>query len=418
MNILHLVSTVDPRSGGPIEGVRQSGLAMAALGHQIEVASLDPIDVPYVRDFPLPLHALGPARGHYGYCARYVPWLHDHAARFDAAIVHGLWQYHGLGARRALRAAQVPYYVYTHGMLDPWFRRTYPLKHLKKWAYWPWAEYRVLRDAAAVIFTTDEERLLARESFSLYRANERVVPFGTNAPHEDADALREDFLRASPHLRDKRIVLFLGRLHPKKGCDMLVHAFAEHARETPDAHLLMAGPDKGNWQPVLQSIAQSHGIAQRISWPGMLQGSLKWGAFYASDVFVLPSHQENFGVSVAEALACGLPVLVSDKVNVWREIEADRAGLVAPDTVAGTQRLFATWRALDEPARAAMRAQARRTFEARFAMDGMVRSLLALLHEQPSNAAARSRAGRALRFETAEAAEPVEPPERTASARN
>ncbi|WP_395067079.1 glycosyltransferase [Paraburkholderia silvatlantica] len=394
MKILHLVSTVDPRSGGPIEGVRQSGLAMTALDHQIEVASLDPIDAPYVREFPLPLHALGPCRGHYGYCAGYVPWLRANARRFDAAIVHGLWQYHGFGAWRALRHAQVPYYVYTHGMLDPWFKTTYPLKHLKKWTYWPWADFRVLRDAAAVIFTTDEERLLARESFWLYRVNERVVPFGTNAPNEDPDALREAFLQESPHLRNKRIVLFLGRLHPKKGCDVLVHAFADHARETPDAHLVMAGPDKGNWQPALQAMAQSHGITHRISWPGMLQGNLKWGAFFASDVFVLPSHQENFGVSVAEALACGLPALVSDKVGVWREIDEDGAGFVAPDTVTGTQRNFASWRALDERARGTMRTQARRTFDARFAMDGMVQSLLGLLQEHPLHAGARFRRGR------------------------
>lgn len=391
MNILHLVPTVDPRAGGPIEGVRQSGLAMTALGHQIEVASLDPFDAPAVRDFPLPVHALGPARGHYGYSADYLPWLQTQAPRFDAAIVHGLWQYHGLGARRALRDAGVPYYVYAHGMLDPWFRRTYPLKHLKKWAYWPWAEYRVLRDAAAVIFTTEEERRLARESFWLYRANERVVPFGASQPPADANTLRDAFLRASPRLRDKRIVLFLGRLHPKKGCDMLIHAFATYARERPDAHLLMAGPDAVNWQPALQGIAQSHGIAHRISWPGMLQGDLKWGAFCASDVFVLPSHQENFGVAVAEALACGLPVLVSNKVNVWREIEADRAGFVAPDTIAGAHQLLSSWHALDDAARDAMRAQARRTFDARFAMDGMVKALLALLHEHPSNAAARTR---------------------------
>jgi glycosyltransferase involved in cell wall biosynthesis len=389
MNLLHLVPTVDPRAGGPIAGVRESGLAMTALGHQIEVASLDPADAPYARSFPLMLHALGPGRGHYGYSAGYLAWLRNEARRFDAALVHGLWQYHGFGARRALLDARVPYYVYAHGMLDPWFRRAYPFKHLKKWVYWPWGEYRVLRDAAAVIFTTDEERRLARDSFWLYRANERVVPFGASGPPADGDALREAFLRTSPNLRNKQIVLFLGRLHPKKGCDMLIHAFATHARERPDSHLLMAGPDPSSWQPALQAIAQSHGIAHRISWPGMLQGDLKWGAFHASDVFVLPSHQENFGVAVAEALACGLPVLVSDKVSVWREIVADRAGFVAPDTIGGIGRLLSSWRALDDAARDAMRAQARRTFDARFEMDVMVKALLALLHEHTSNAAAR-----------------------------
>ncbi|AUT53526.1 glycosyltransferase [Paraburkholderia caribensis] len=386
MKILHLLSTVDPRAGGPTEGVRQSGVAMASLGHEVEVASLDAVDAPHVRDFPLPVHALGPGRNYYGFTADFVPWLSREAQRFDAVIVHGLWQYHGFGAWRALRASKVPYYVYTHGMLDPYFKRTYPLKHLKKWAYWPWAEYRVLRDAAAVIFTTEEERLLARQSFWLYRANERVVPFGTNPPPPHAQALREAFLSTYPALRGKRIVLFLGRIHEKKGCDLLIHAFADHAQRDPEAHLVIAGPDATGWQRPLQALARSCGIEERIAWPGMLQGDLKWGAFYASDVFALPSHQENFGVAVAEALACGLPVLLSDKVGVWREVENDHAGFVSSDTINGTQRNLLNWHSLDAAAKGNMREQARRTFEARFGIESMIDSLTALLLPQPAAA--------------------------------
>jgi glycosyltransferase involved in cell wall biosynthesis len=111
----------------------------------------------------------------------------------------------------------------------------------------------------------------------------------------------------------------------------------------------------------------------------MLQGDLKWGAFHGSDVFVLPSHQENFGVAVAEALGCGLPVLISDKVNVWREIEADGAGMVAADTVDGTEKNLVRWLELDDTARADMRARAARTFEARFRIETMVSALTALL---------------------------------------
>ena len=182
MKILHLLATLDPRAGGPIEGVRQSGVEMASLGHQVEVVSLDAPDAPFIAAFPLPVHALGPARGNYGYTSRLVPWLREHAPRYDAVIVNGLWQYHSFGAWRALSDLGVRYYVFAHGMLDPWFKHAYPLKHLKKWLYWPWGEYRVLRDARAVLFTTEEERMLARQSFRLYRAHERVVSFGTAAP--------------------------------------------------------------------------------------------------------------------------------------------------------------------------------------------------------------------------------------------
>ncbi len=384
MNLLNLLATCDPASGGPLESVRQSGLAMRAAGHRFEVATLDAPDAPCLASFPLPVHALGPARGTYGHSARYVPWLRKHASAWDAVIVHGLWQYHGFGAWRAMRAAGVPYFVYTHGMLDPWFKRTYPLKHLKKWAYWPWAEYRVLRDAAAVIFTTEEERLLARESFWLYRANECVLPYGTAPPSVDPHTAREAFFTAFPSLRGKRIVLFLGRIHEKKGCDLLIRAFAEHRRHVPDAHLVMAGPDASGWRASLEALARTCGVEHDISWPGLLQGELKWGAFHASELFALPSHQENFGVAVAEALACGLPVLISDKVNVWREVAADGAGIVCDDTEVGASAGLARWRGLDDRARAAMREAARRAFEKRFALDSMVEALTAMLQNHPA----------------------------------
>ncbi|MGO4330951.1 glycosyltransferase [Cupriavidus sp. 2TAF22] len=382
MKILQLLASVDPACGGPVESVRQGSAQMIAQGHRVEVLSLDAPDAPCVAAFALPLHALGPARGFYRYAPRLVPWLRAHAGEFDAVIVNGLWQYHGFGAWRALRKLPVPYYVYPHGMLDPWFKRTYPLKHLKKWLYWPWAEYRVLRDARAVLFTAEEERRLASQSFWLYRARALVVRFGTQAPPQrDAGgvALRESFLAAYPELRGKRIVLFLGRIHEKKGCDLLIEAFARTAEMDPAAHLVIAGPDSAGWLPQLRAQAAAAGVGQRVSWPGMLSGPMKWGAFHASDVFALPSHQENFGIAVAEALGCAVPALISDRINIWREIEHDGAGLVAPDTADGVETLLRRWFAMDEQARSAMRASAKASFERRFTVEGMAGDLLRVL---------------------------------------
>jgi glycosyltransferase involved in cell wall biosynthesis len=376
MKLLHLMSTVDPRAGGPIEGVRQRGLRLLEMGHEVEVASLDGPHERHLKAFPLPVHALGPGRGTYRYTASLRPWLRAHADRYDAVIVNGLWQYHGFAAWQVMRELRRPYFVFTHGMLDPWFRRAYPLKHLKKWLYWPWAEYRVLRDAAAVLFTSEEERLLARQSFSLYRAREVVVSYGTQLPPQDAASLREDFLSAHPELRGKRVLLFLGRLHAKKGCDLLVEAFARVAAEEPRLHLLMAGPNQTDWLGRLKARAEVLGVMDRITWPGMLEGKAKWGAFYSSEVFVLPSHQENFGIVVAEALGCGLPVLLSDKVNVWREVMSARAGLAAADTKAGTLENLSSWLALPEEERTAMAQRARALFAERFSVDRMATSLI------------------------------------------
>lgn len=388
MNLLHLISSVDPRGGGPMEGLRQVGSILSSQGHRVEVASLDDPGDPGVADYPLPLHALGPGRGRYRYSPRLLPWLRRHAVDYDLVVVNGLWQYHGLAAWRALAGDRVPYVVFTHGMLDPWFKHTYPLKHLKKWLYWPWAEYRLLRDAAAVLFTSEEERRLARESFWLYRARERVVAYGTRTPPTDRDALAAQFHACHPGLQGRRLLLFLGRIHEKKGCDLLVEAYGRVAASDPRLHLVVAGPDPDGWVPRLRARAAALGVAERITWPGMLQGDIKWGAFHAAEAFVLPSHQENFGIAVAEALGCGLPVLISDKVNIWREIEADGAGLVATDTAEGTLQLLQRWLALEPASRSAMAERARRSFAHRYTVQAMAVDLVAVYQESISDPAA------------------------------
>jgi len=367
MKILRVISSVNPKGGGPIEGVKQLYAPMRALGVNLEVACCDAADAPWLVSCGLPIvHALGPAKSNYGYTPRLLPWLRENARRFDAVIVNGIWQYHGLAVRQALAGTKVPYFVFTHGMLDPWFKHTYPLKHLKKWLYWPFAEYRVLRDARAVIFTCEEERLLARQSFWLYRANEAVTSYGTSSPADNGDQLARRFLAVHPQLEGKRIALFLSRIHEKKGCDLLLEAFAQVVEKDKRLHLVMAGPDQMGWTAILKAQAEKLGISDRITWPGMLQGDDKSGAFYAAEVFCLPSHQENFGIVVAEALACGKPVLISNKVNIWREIESDAAGFVDEDTVGGTVQNLQRWLAMDTGGYVAMSERARQCFATRF----------------------------------------------------
>jgi len=376
MNILHIICSVDPKGGGPMEGVRQRGLKLIEMGHQVEVVSLDDAQSSFIASYGLPVHALGPSKGGYRYNEKLVPWLQSHAHQYDAVVINGIWQYHSFGAWRALRKMQVPYFVFTHGMLDPWFKTTYPLKHIKKWLYWPWTEYRVLRDARAVLFTSEDERLLARQSFWLYKAREAVVAYGTKAPPIEVEALQAQFYSRYPELHKKRILLFLSRIHEKKGCDLLIAAFAKVAAQDSKLHLLIAGPCDSNLIDVLKTQAQQLAIADRITWPGMLQGDMKWGAFYASEVFVLPSHQENFGIAVAEALGCCLPVLISDKVNIWREIAADGAGIVNPDTLDGTEKSLRQWLAMTSSGRHKMAKQSKVTYEQRFTVDAMANSLI------------------------------------------
>ncbi len=364
-----------------MEGARKIDSELLELGHSIEVICLDEPSKPFIQDYPVPVHAVGSSNLNYGYNSKLVKLIKHRAKEFDAIIVNGLWQYHSFATWRALASTSLPYFVFTHGMLDPWFKYTYPLKHLKKWLYWPWAEYRVLRDARAVIFTCEEERLLARKSFWLYRAKEAVTAYGTSNAPSNGDVLARKFLDAHPELHGKRIVLFLSRIHEKKGCDLLVEAFSQVVEQDRSLHLVMAGPDQTGWAATLRATAGRLGIADRITWPGMLQGDAKWGAFYASEVFCLPSHQENFGIVVAEALACGKPVLLSNKVNIWREIDSDSAGFVDDDTLDGTTRNLRRWLALDTTAYSQACESAKNCFTQRFNIKRAAERLLEIIQE-------------------------------------
>jgi glycosyltransferase involved in cell wall biosynthesis len=302
--------------------------------------------------------------------------LRKHARKYSAVIVRGIWQYHSFATWRALRHSNTPYVVFPHGMLDPWFKYTFPLKHAKKWMYWPWAEYRVLRDAKAVLFTSEQERVLARESFWLYRCKEIVINYGTSESLGETTTQKEAFFARYPDLRDRRLALFLGRIHPKKACDVLIEAFAAVLGKNPEWHLVISGPDQVGWQQKLIALARERRIEHAITWTGLITGDVKYGALKAAEVFVLPSHQENFGIVVAEALACGTPVLTSKKVNIWREIEQDEAGIAADDDFEGTCYLLRTWLALQDKEKRLMRQRAVQCFRDRFEIKKSAESIV------------------------------------------
>jgi len=376
MRILQIAQTLDLRTGGVARAVVLLSEAIAQAGHAVEIVTLDSPAAEWRGTTSLKVHSVGTGRGGYGYARSLLPWLRKYGGNFDRVIVNGLWQYSSFAAWRRYAGSEIPYYVFPHGMLDPWFKRTYPFKHLKKWLYWPWGEFRVLRDARAVIFTSEEERRQARESFWLYHCREKISPLGVEASEVVSS---EEFFARFPDLREKRFMLFLGRLHPKKGCDLLIDAFARVAPNDPSLALVLAGPDQTAWQSELRSRASQTGVGERVHFTGMLEGSLKWAALKAAEVFVLPSHQENFALSVAEALASEVPVLVSDRVNIWREIDADKAGYVEHDDLAGTERLLERWMATSPEARKTMRANARRCFEQRFEIYRAAETLLRIL---------------------------------------
>ncbi|ADG09019.1 glycosyl transferase [Caulobacter segnis] len=387
MRLLHVIPSSSPAYGGPIEGlIRQNETTLGMV--ERELVTLDRPEDPWVGGCPMTVHPMGkrrPTKGwpaHYGYTPDLIPWLRENLTRYDAAVVHGLWNYASFAASRVLPHSSLPYFVFSHGMLDPWFKARYPLKHLAKQAFWTVADGPLLSGAQAVFFTTEEEKLLAHNQFFGHRYRPKVVGYGTARTPIATPLQKQAFEALTPGLAGQRYLLFLSRIHPKKGCDLLIRAFAETAHLDPTLHLVIAGPDEIGIVNDLKAQAAAAGIADRIHWPGLLKGDAKWGAFHHCEAFVLPSHQENFGIAVAEALACGRPVLITDKVNIWREVSNANAGLVETDDQAGTTRLLQRWAELTPEEKNVMASSSSRLFFEKFDVSRTGPALIELIREQ------------------------------------
>lgn len=332
MRVIHVISSLAPVLGGPSKACIEMARAVAARGHTVEVYTTDfglegrvradgapvPDGGASVRYFPVQRpRALKPSWPLYAALARDLP-------QADIVHLHSLYLFHDWAAGRICRRVGVPYIVRPHGTLDPYiWRRHRARKQVMEWAF----QNRVLRHAAAIHYTTEEEMRLAAPCAQ--GAPGVVVPLGVELDAYDSLPPPDRFFARHPETRGKRIVLFLSRLHEKKGLDILAASFGRIAKTFPDAHLVLAGPDDGMGAKADEWLRNA-GVADKATRTGMIEGEEKGAALAAASVFVLPSYSENFGIAVLEAMAAGLPVAISDQVNLWREVERGGAGLVSP----------------------------------------------------------------------------------------
>ena len=378
MKLLRVISSLDPKNGGPIEGLVQTTRILEQRGVAVTVLCSDDPKADWLAQYTFPIVATGPTKGTYRYNKELSKWLDANLPDFDEVIVHGVWQFHSFATFLACKKHKQRYYIFTHGMLDPWFKETYPIKHIKKWLYWPWAEYRVLKSAEAVLFTSQEEMKRARQSFWLYKCTEKTVRYGIPTPAMNRESAISEFATNFTSGAPESFILYLSRIHEKKGVDLLVEAYQKITDSTlcalPD--LVIAGPCHD--VALLDALKTETKNNLKIHYLPMLQGDEKWGAFFASDVFILPSHQENFGIVVAEALSTGTPVLTTDKVNIWNEIEAGGCGFIEKDTLRGVENLLRKWLDTSQPERVEMSRHALSTFQTNFEIENAVDDLVRL----------------------------------------
>lgn len=384
MKILRVISSINPSAGGPINGLINSSIELVKFGHEIDVLSLDDPHAPWVKNFQFPVESFKGVFGAINYSGALAKWLALHVKNYDVVVIHGLWQFHSFATAKACKVNNIPYVTFTHGMLDPWFNLNNKIKTLKKNIYWKLFEQFTINNSNAVLFTSDEERNLASKSFKPYSANEIVVAYGCSQSSISREEATRVFYSNFPALQNMKFTLFMSRIHEKKGIDLLIKAISSIETLPSDYKFVIAGPDNSTLKPKLERMIRNLGVEDRIVWVGMLEGDAKWGAYHAAECFILPSHQENFGIVVAEALSTATPVLITNKVNIWREIKTKGAGFIENDDVQGVQSLLEKWFELSETEKQLMSEKAINCYENNFSIESASSDLEKILIEVAS----------------------------------
>jgi len=285
-----------------------------------------PTDVPMFRDgVEIRYYPVQRPR-FWGFSSSLAQALRSSIREYDIVHIHSLYLFHGMVAAHYCRKHGIPYVVRPHGTLHPYIYRRH---RLRKSVMELLFERRNIKRAAAIHFATEEEKNLS-EPYTYDLTPSFVVPNGLDLTDYENLPDEGTFRARYPETGEKKIILFFSRVNFVKGLDILVRAFARVARLRDDVHLVIAGPDNEGFGDKVRVWLKDEKVLHRATFTGMLLGDNKLAVFRDAQMFVLPSYSESFSISTVEAMACGLPVVVSDKVNVWREVEASGAGRVAP----------------------------------------------------------------------------------------
>ena len=339
LRLLHVIHTLDPAGGGAVSAARSMCAALAKRGHDVTLCATGPAAFEeqgsyLTRVFPMEFSPLAVSLG----LLRALRDMQD----VDLVHIHMLYRFPQSAAASFCRRKAVPYCVQPHGALEPILYHKRERRMLKR-LYESLVEGRNLRHAAGIIYTAEGEKQAV--DFLHLSAPAFIVPLGLDLSALDHAA---SGFRARHDLKDRELVVWMGRLVPVKGLDVLIRAFATLARQRPKAVLTLIGPDTANLVGELrQSMARLGLDPQRVIFTGLLEGSDKLAALKEADIFVLPSYTENFALAAVEAMAMGRPVIVSSGVKIAPDIARAGAGLVVAPQADALEAAMADM--LDDP---------------------------------------------------------------------
>ena len=331
MKILHVIDTCNPKTGGPIEGIKQ--LNYFYLKNKIYSEILSNDTQKSIKKFKknLPkINPVGPKFSIYSINYSLIKWLKKNVKRFDCIIVHGLWHYHNYAVWKIAKSTNIPYFVFSHGSLDPWFNYTYPLKFFKKKIFWFLFQKKFLEFSKSILFTSLIEKKLAMKAFNFSNIKPQIVKYGIigNPIKKKFNFIKNK--KKKIFLSKKKILLYLGRVQEKKGIDILIKSFIKLQNKKKNYLLVICGPTIPIYQKYLKSLIPKNKNSE-IIFLNPLYHNDKWRLLNSSFVFCSPSHQENFGISIVEALSSKIPVITTTQVNIYKKIKNYKAGLISKD---------------------------------------------------------------------------------------
>jgi len=333
-HVVHVISTIDPRAGGTTTQLVTLVRAQVQLGLSVTVVStyaqgFDPTAAEEINNAGVRLELVGPGTQIAGWHPKISPVLRDVLATADVVHIHGLWEEIQHRAAVIAREMRCKYLFTLHGTLEPWAVQQ---SRMKKQIYMAVRMRKNLNTASALHYTDDTERELTRD-WGL-TATAIIQPYAIDLAAFEQMPSRGLFRRAFRQLADAPYVLFLGRLHPRKGLELLLEAFAGLPQTLKHVKLVIAGPSaQQGYEAELYAEAIKLKISDRVIFAGALEGNLRAAAYADAAVFALPSRSPGFGSTVIEALACGARVVVSSHVAVSRQIQTAGVGRVVGDDV-------------------------------------------------------------------------------------
>ena len=329
--ILRIITSLDPKYGGPQNGILSSSVQLIKDGFKVDIATCDSkkINIKEHKNIKI-INFKSFIGDKYRFSFGLFIWLYKNKKNYDFFLIHGLWQFNSLIARLLLRRRK--YYVFTHGQLDPFFGLNL-YKKIKKKIYWYLIERKNLANSKGILLTSKGEKLNLNNTFvDTFKIKKHIIRYGILQKNLNKKRCINSFNANFPFLCNKKFYLFLGRFNEKKGCEIIIESVIKLKKKFK-SKILFAGPiENTNYFKNLKQLVKENNLENTIFFSDSLYEDKKWGAILKSKGMLLASHGENFGIAIAESLSQGKPVLITNKVNIYKNILNHNAGIVSSNT--------------------------------------------------------------------------------------